>query len=72
VDERGGVGDGREDAELGRAERRPGAQHDLTFADVLATVANVLAGVAAGHDGDAPALCGLGVLLPHDGVGAGR
>ncbi len=72
VNQRSRMRDGREYAELGGAQGRARAQHDVTLPDVLTPVADVLPGVPAVHHRDAPGLRGLGVLLPYDGVGAGR
>src|SRR5205809_852424 len=69
--QRSGVCDGGEHAELRGTERRACRERDIARPDILAAVADVLAGVPAVAHGDAAALERLGVLLADHGVGPG-
>ena len=64
------MGDRGEHAELRGAERRAGGERDVAPPDVLALVADVLAGVPAVAHRDPVAREGLGVLLADHRVGA--
>src|SRR5256886_16226458 len=69
--QRSGVSDGGEHPELRGAEGSACRERDIARPDILAAVADVLAGVPAVAHGDAAALEWLGVLLPDYGVGPG-
>src|SRR2546430_16731383 len=69
--QRSGVSDGGEHPELRGAEGSACRERDIARPDILAAVADVLAGVPAVAHGDAAALERLGVLLPDYGVGPG-
>src|SRR3989449_4492318 len=69
--QRSGVSDGGEHPELRGAEGSACRERDIARPDILAAVADVLAGVPAVAHGDAAALERLGVLLPDHGVGPG-
>ena len=73
VHQRRRVGDRCQDAELSRAKRRAGAEHDGIFADVLSAIPHVLACITSSDHGDVPARrVGFGILLANDGIGASR
>src|SRR6058998_4063120 len=68
--QRSGVSDGGEHPELRGTEGSACRECDIARPDILAAVADVLAGVPAVAHGDAAALERLGVLLADHGVGA--